>query len=102
MHIAGTCRSLRSIRALAQRCVPIRLIGVLGALTLALGAAGMGGLVSICMRCEGCRRRVSDLDADERARVRKGRGRVTLITLALIIGAAVCGAVWWSLIKKAQ
>jgi len=85
--------------------VLIRLIGVLGALTLALGAAGMGGLVtitSICFRCEGCRYRVRDPDADERARIRKGRGRVVLVTLALIIGAAVCGAAWWSLVKNAH
>jgi hypothetical protein len=85
--------------------VLIRLVGVLGALTLALGLAGTGGLVTIlstCMRCEGCRRRVSDLDDDERARVRKGRARVVLITIALVAGAAICGIAWWSLVKSAH
>jgi hypothetical protein len=80
----------------------IRLVGILGALAIALGFAGMGGLItilSICMRCEGCRRRVQDLDPDERARVRKGRGRVIVLTLIFIVGALICAAAWWNLVK---
>ena len=83
----------------------IRLLGVLGALTLAFGAAAMGGLVtitSICMRCESCRYRVRDTTEDERARIRKGRGRVVVITLILLVAAAVCAAAWWSIIKDAR
>jgi hypothetical protein len=82
----------------------IRLVGILGALAIALGFAGMGGLVtilSICMRCEGCRHRVQDLDDDERARVRKGRGRVIVLTLIFIVGALICAAAWWNVIKSA-
>jgi hypothetical protein len=85
--------------------VLIRLLGVLGALTLAFGAAAMGGLVtitSICMRCETCRHRVSDTTDDERARIRTGRGRVVVITLILLVAAAACGAAWWSIIKDAR
>jgi hypothetical protein len=83
--------------------VLVRAIGVLGALALAFGLAAMGGLVtilSICMRCEGCRRRVQDLDADERARVHKGRGRVVVLTLVMIVLAVACGAAWWSAVKS--
>lgn len=75
----------------------IRFIGILGAAALALGLAGMGGLVtiaSICFRCQGCRRRVTDLDEDERAHLRKGRGMVVLVTLGLLAAAALCGYLW--------
>lgn len=81
----------------------VRLVGVLGALTLALALAGTGGtatIISICMRCSDCRRRISDLDSDERAAVRKGRGLVTLVTIGLLAGAALCGAIWWSAVKS--
>jgi len=81
----------------------IRLIGVLGAVTLALGLAGLGGLatiISICFRCEGCRDPVSDLDADERALLRKGRALVTLITMGFVGGAIACGLLWGYLVKK--
>ena len=75
----------------------IRFIGILGAAALALGLAGMGGLVtifSICFRCQGCRRRITDLDEDEREHLRKGRGMVVVVTLGLLIAAAVCGYLW--------
>jgi hypothetical protein len=81
----------------------IRVVGVLGALAIAFGLAAMGGLVtilSVCMRCEGCRRRVQDLDVDERARVHKGRGRVIILTVVMLAGAALCAAAWWSVFKS--
>lgn len=80
----------------------IRLFGALGALAIALGFAGLGGfatILSICYRCEGCRRRVTDLDEDERAHLRKGRGMVVLVTAGLIAGSAVCGYLWWLAVK---
>jgi len=81
----------------------IRMIGVLGAVTVALGLAGLGGLatiISICFRCEGCRDPVSDLDEDERAVLRKGRALVTLITMGFVGGALACGFLWGYLVKK--
>jgi hypothetical protein len=79
-----------------------RMIGVFGALALAFGLAAMGGMatiISICLRCNSCRRRVTDLDSDERAAVHKGRGLVTLVTLGLVAATAVSGFLWW---KRAQ
>jgi hypothetical protein len=81
----------------------IRFIGILGAAAIALGLAGLGGLatiISICFRCEGCRDPVTDLDADERALLRKGRALVTLITAGFVGGAIVCGSLWAYLVKQ--
>lgn len=85
--------------------VLIRFIGALGTAALALGLAGMGGLVtitSICLRCEGCRSRVRDLDDEEKAHVRAGRKRVVLVTAGLLAGAALCGALWISAAHSAM
>ncbi len=74
-----------------------------GALAKMLGGgAGIGTFFlvrSIRMRCEGCRRTVTDLDDDERARVRKGRAKVTLVTLALMAAAAICALTWWHAVR---
>lgn len=81
----------------------IRLIGLLGAAALALGMAGMGGFVTcftICVRCEGCRRRISDLDDEELRDLRKGRGLVVLVTAGLLAGAALCGYLWISVMTS--
>ena len=83
----------------------IRMIGVLGAACLALGLAGLGGLVtcfSICVRCEGCRQRVTDLDEEELRDLRKGRGMVVLVTAGLLAGALLCGYLWITLIKQSS
>lgn len=78
--------------------IMIRLLGLFGALALALGLAACGGgatIISICVRCESCRQRVTDLDADEREDLKKGRHKVILFTVGLAIGAAICGYLWW-------
>jgi hypothetical protein len=83
----------------------IRMIGILGAACLALGLAGMGGLVtcfSICLRCEGCRQRVTDLDEDEIAHVRKGRGLTVLVTAGLLAGSLLCGYLWFMIMKHSR
>ncbi len=75
-----------------------RLLGLVGAMAIAFGLAGIGGTItiaSICFRCEGCRRTIRELDADERAELRKSRGLVTLITLGLYAAAAICGVLWY-------
>lgn len=80
----------------------IRFVGLLGAAAIALGLAGTGGLIttfSICVRCEGCRHRITDLDADERKDLMKGRSLTLLVTIGLLAGAAVCGYLWWTLVK---
>ena len=82
--------------------VMIRLFGIVGAAAIALGLAGTGGaatILSICFRCEGCRQRIRDLDRDELAILRSGRAKVTLITVGLLGGAAVCGLGWWMAIS---
>jgi hypothetical protein len=81
----------------------VRFVGILGAAAIALGLAGTGGLIttiSICVRCEGCRRRVTDLDADERRDLLKGRSLTMLVTIGLLAGAAVCGYLWWTLVSS--
>ncbi len=80
-----------------------RFIGVLGAITFALFAAGMGGLgaaSSLCFRCETCRRKVRDLDADERADVRRGRGKLVLVALGALAAAAVCAFIYYTIVKE--
>ena len=81
----------------------IRLIGILGAAALALGLAGIGGLatvISICFRCEGCRSRITDLDEDERATLKKGRAWVVLVTTGLLAGSVLCGYLWYLVMKS--
>lgn len=83
----------------------IRLIGILGAAALALGLAGLGGFITsftICLRCEGCRQRVQDLDEDERAWVKKGRGLVVLVTAGLLAGSVICGYLWYLVITRSH
>jgi hypothetical protein len=80
----------------------IRLIGIFGAAALALGLAGIGGLatvISICFRCEGCRHRITDLDEDERAHLKKGRAMVVLVTAGLLAGSVLCGYLWYLVMK---
>lgn len=83
----------------------VRMVGLLGALSVALGLAGLGGvatIISICFRCQGCRRKVTDLDDTERAALHKGRGRVTIVTVALLAGAVVCALIWWNAVRSAR
>jgi hypothetical protein len=84
----------------------MRMIGVVGALAVALGLAGLGGLATfftICLRCEGCRKPISkDLDDDERSTMRKGRAMVGLVTAGLLAGAALCVFIWITAVKAAQ
>jgi hypothetical protein len=85
--------------------IMIRLFGLFGALALALGLAGAGGtatIISICVRCEGCRRRVTDLDAEELEDLRKGRKLVVLVTVGLLAGAVVCGYLWWLVLQASR
>jgi hypothetical protein len=79
-----------------------RTFGLIGAMAVACGLAATGGTItigSICFRCEGCRRTVRDLDADERSGLRKARGLVTLITLGLAAGAVICAVIWYTAVK---
>ena len=84
----------------------IRMIGVVGALAVALGLAGLGGIatfLTICFRCEGCRKPIrNDLDDDERTTLRKGRAMVGLVTGALLAGAALCVFIWITVVKSAH
>lgn len=84
----------------------IRMIGVLGALAIALGLAGLGGfatIMTICYRCEGCRKPIKkDLDDEERTTLRKGRAMVVLVTAALWGGAALCVFLWLSALRSAR
>lgn len=76
----------------------VRLVGILGAGAIALGLAALGGtatIISICFRCEGCRRTIRDLDDGERSDLRKARALVTLVTLGLWAGAGICAVLWW-------
>jgi hypothetical protein len=85
--------------------VLVRFFGILGALAIALGFAGMGGFVtifSICVRCQGCRNRIYDLDEDEIRDLRKGRSYVVLATIGLLVGAAVCAYLWWTLVTQTR
>jgi hypothetical protein len=78
----------------------IRFVGVLGAAAIALWLASAGGLataLTICFRCEGCRCTIRTLDDDEKAHLRKGRARVTLVTAGLLAGAVLCSVMWWRL-----
>lgn len=81
----------------------VRAIGVVGALAIAFGLAGLGGfatILTICFRCEGCRKPIKDLDDDERTTLRKGRAIVVLITVALFAGAALCAFIWITVVKS--
>lgn len=84
----------------------VRMIGVLGALAIALGLAGLGGfatIMTICFRCEGCRKPIKqDLDDDERATLRKGRAMVVIVTALLWGGAALCAFLWITAVRSAQ
>jgi hypothetical protein len=74
--------------------------GVFFTVALMFGFAAMGGVatvMSVCMRCEGCRQKVTDLDANDRENVRLARRRITLVTVGLAAIAAASGALWvWS------
>jgi hypothetical protein len=81
----------------------IRMIGVVGALAIALGLAGLGGfatIMTVCFRCEGCRKPIKDLDDEERSTLRKGRAMVVLVTAALWGGAALCVFLWLTAVRS--
>lgn len=79
-----------------------RAFGFAGAMAITFGLAATGGTItigSVCFRCEGCRRTIRDLDADERVELRKARALVTLITIGLAAAAVLCALVWYSGMK---
>jgi hypothetical protein len=81
-----------------------RLAGVLGALTVGLGFLSLGGAattLSLCWRCESCRRPIhgSALTDDERRDLRAARARFLLITIGLSAAALLCAYLWLLAIK---
>jgi len=83
--------------------VMLRMIGVLGTATVIFGLAGCGSLaaaMSMGYRCDTCRRSVRDLDDDERADLRRGRGLRLIVALVFLAGAAICVAVWFGVMRE--